>query len=139
MSEITTIGLDLTKNIFQVHGVDETETVVVVKRLRRNQIIGFFAGLPRHAASAAVRAIISSSMERRRRLDKKARRNASVRHSGSGSTPGKCRPARLGRLIAFRSSWPKLCGREHCPAKSRCQWHPRRTPLDLFLPACRWQ
>jgi transposase len=46
MSEITTIGLDLAKNIFQVHGVDETGTVVVVKRLRRNQIIGFFAGLP---------------------------------------------------------------------------------------------
>jgi transposase len=46
MSEITTIGLDLAKNIFQVHGVDETGTVVVVKRLRRNQVIGFFAGLP---------------------------------------------------------------------------------------------
>jgi transposase len=46
MSEITTIGLDLAKNIFQVHGVDETGTAIVVKRLRRNQIIGFFAGLP---------------------------------------------------------------------------------------------
>ena len=31
MSEITTIGLDLAKNIFQVHGVDETGTAVVVK------------------------------------------------------------------------------------------------------------
>ena len=46
MSEITTIGLDLAKNIFQVHGVDETGVVVVVKRLRRSQVIGFFAGLP---------------------------------------------------------------------------------------------
>jgi transposase len=46
MSEITTIGLDLAKNVFQVHGVDETGTAVVVKRLRRNQVIGFFAGLP---------------------------------------------------------------------------------------------
>jgi transposase len=46
MSEITTIGLDLAKNIFQVHGVDETGMVVVVKRLRRSQVIGFFAGLP---------------------------------------------------------------------------------------------
>src|SRR5450432_2497032 len=45
MSEITTIGLDLAKNIFQVHGVDETGTAVVVKRLRRSQVIGFFAGL----------------------------------------------------------------------------------------------
>jgi transposase len=45
MSEIT-IGLDLAKNIFQVHGVDETGTAVVAKRLRRSQVIGFFAGLP---------------------------------------------------------------------------------------------
>jgi transposase len=47
MSEITTIGLDLAKNIFQVHGVDETGTTVVVKRLRRSQVMAFFAGLPR--------------------------------------------------------------------------------------------
>ena len=46
MSEITTIGLDLAKNVFRVHGVDETGTVVVVKRLRRGQVIGFFASLP---------------------------------------------------------------------------------------------
>ena len=45
MSEITTIGLDLAKNIFQVHGVDETGAAVVVKRLRRSQVIGFFASL----------------------------------------------------------------------------------------------
>ena len=31
---------------FPVHGVDETGIVVVVKRLRRSQVIGFFAGLP---------------------------------------------------------------------------------------------
>lgn len=47
MSEITTIGLDLAKNVFQVHGVDETETVVLRKQLRRGQVIAFFASLPR--------------------------------------------------------------------------------------------
>jgi transposase len=47
MSEITTIGLDLAKNVFQVHGVDETGTTLVVKRLRRSQVMAFFAGLPR--------------------------------------------------------------------------------------------
>ena len=46
MSNITTIGLDLAKNVFQVHGVDETGTAVVVKRLRRSQVSGFFASLP---------------------------------------------------------------------------------------------
>ena len=46
MSEITTIGLDLAKNIFQVHGVDATDRVVLRKRLRRGQVLAFFAGLP---------------------------------------------------------------------------------------------
>lgn len=46
MSEITTIGLDLAKRVFQVHGIDEAGTAVVRKRLRRGQVLGFFAGLP---------------------------------------------------------------------------------------------
>jgi transposase len=46
MNEITTIGLDLAKNVFQVHGIDKTDGVVIRKRLRRGQVLGFFAGLP---------------------------------------------------------------------------------------------
>ena len=46
MSEITTVGLDLAKNIFQVRDVDQTGTAIVIKRLRRSQVIAFFAGLP---------------------------------------------------------------------------------------------
>lgn len=47
MSEITTIGLDLAKNVFQVHGIDKAGNVLVRKRLRRGQVLGFFAGLSR--------------------------------------------------------------------------------------------
>jgi len=42
---ITTIGLDLAKNVFQVHGVDERGKAVLRKRLRRDQVIAFFANL----------------------------------------------------------------------------------------------
>ena len=35
MSEITTIGLDLAKHVFQVHGIDAQGTTVLRKRLRR--------------------------------------------------------------------------------------------------------
>ncbi len=45
MSEITTIGLDLAKNVFQVHGVDNSDAVVVRRRLRRGQVLEFFAKL----------------------------------------------------------------------------------------------
>jgi len=46
MGKITTIGLDLAKNVFQVHGIDEADGVAMGKRLRRGQVLTFFAGLP---------------------------------------------------------------------------------------------
>ena len=47
MSEITTVGLDLAKNVFQVHGVDAEGSTVLRKQLRRAQVLAFFSGLPR--------------------------------------------------------------------------------------------
>ena len=44
--EVTTIGLDLAKSIFRVHGVDTTGQVVVRRPLRRAQMLPFFARLP---------------------------------------------------------------------------------------------
>ena len=43
MSEDITIGLDIAKTVFQVHGVDGAGEVIVRKRLRRRQVVGFFA------------------------------------------------------------------------------------------------
>src|ERR1700675_1946298 len=43
---LTTIGLDIAKNVFQVHGIDAKEKVVVRKQLRRSQVIAFFKALP---------------------------------------------------------------------------------------------
>jgi transposase len=45
MTKVTTVGLDLAKSIFQVHGSDQDGRPVVRKKLRRGQVIGFFAGL----------------------------------------------------------------------------------------------
>jgi transposase len=47
MNEITTIGIDLAKNVFQVHGVDASGAVVVRKAIRRAQVLRFFEALPR--------------------------------------------------------------------------------------------
>jgi transposase len=46
MNEITTIGLDLAKHVFQVHGIDASGAPVVRKRLRRSEVLTFFARLP---------------------------------------------------------------------------------------------
>lgn len=46
MKQISTIGLDIAKNVFEVHGVDEEGAVVVHRSLRRRQVLGWFAKLP---------------------------------------------------------------------------------------------
>ena len=43
--QITTIGLDIAKNVFQVHGIDADEKVVVRKQLRRGKLMAFFEAL----------------------------------------------------------------------------------------------
>lgn len=44
--QVTTIGLDIAKLVFQVHGVDACGAVVVRKRISRGQLIEFFSALP---------------------------------------------------------------------------------------------
>ena len=44
--QISTIGIDLAKRVFQIHGVDQDGNVVLRKQLRRAQVLGFFAELP---------------------------------------------------------------------------------------------
>jgi transposase len=47
MGTITTIGLDIAKSVFQVHGIDATGEVIVRRRLSRVRVLGFFEKLPR--------------------------------------------------------------------------------------------
>ncbi|MFZ3584247.1 IS110 family transposase [Loktanella sp. DJP18] len=47
MSKIITVGLDLAKNVFQVHGADGAGRAVLRKKLRRMQVLEFFSQLPR--------------------------------------------------------------------------------------------
>jgi len=44
--QVTTSGVDLAKNVFQVHGVDARGKIVLRKQLRRDQMSTFFANLP---------------------------------------------------------------------------------------------
>ena len=46
MSEVSTIGLDIAKSVFQVHGVDVDGTVAIRKRISRAKVLEFFAALP---------------------------------------------------------------------------------------------
>src|SRR5205809_4416950 len=46
MKEITTVGVDLAKSVFTVHGVDALGRVVLRKTVRREQLVELIAGLP---------------------------------------------------------------------------------------------
>jgi hypothetical protein len=46
MQTITTIGLDIAKSVFQVHGVDGAGQVVVRRQLKRRSVLAFFQKLP---------------------------------------------------------------------------------------------
>jgi len=46
MQTITTIGLDIAKSVFQVHGVDAEGHVVIRRQLKRRYVLGFFQKLP---------------------------------------------------------------------------------------------
>ncbi len=48
--KITTIGIDLAKNVFQVHGVDAQGKTVLKKQLKRDQVASFFIQLELAAA-----------------------------------------------------------------------------------------
>jgi transposase len=47
VSEVITIGLDLAKNVFQGHGASSSGEVIFRRRLRREQVMTFFADQPR--------------------------------------------------------------------------------------------
>jgi transposase len=46
MQTITTIGLDIAKSVFQVHGVDAAGEVVIRRQLKRRSVLAFFEKLP---------------------------------------------------------------------------------------------
>ena len=46
MGEVTTIGLDLAKHVFQVHGIDAVGQIAVRRQLRRGELLKFFAKQP---------------------------------------------------------------------------------------------
>ncbi len=47
MPKLATVGIDLAKSVFQIHGVDEDGRVLVRRQLRRGQVLTFFEKQPR--------------------------------------------------------------------------------------------
>ena len=46
MQAVTTIGLDIAKSVFQVHGVDAEGNIIIRRQLKRRYVLAFFQKLP---------------------------------------------------------------------------------------------
>ena len=46
MQAVTTIGLDIAKSVFQVHGIDAEGNVLIRRQLKRRYVLAFFEKLP---------------------------------------------------------------------------------------------
>ena len=72
MQAVTTIGFDIAKSVFQVHGVDSVGQVIIRRQLKRRQVIAFFQKQKRpdassHAPSVHAPADLSDSEYKRPR------------------------------------------------------------------------
>jgi transposase len=47
MQAVTTVGLDIAKSVFQVHGIDAQGNVIIRRQLKRRYVLAFFQKLPR--------------------------------------------------------------------------------------------
>jgi transposase len=56
--EITAIGLDIAKRVFQAHGADVTGKAVLRRKLQRAEVLTFFASLPPCLVGCAFRSIV---------------------------------------------------------------------------------
>src|SRR5437899_11177428 len=86
ISDITTIGLDLAKNVFQVHAVDVAGSVVLRRRLRRSQVLALpscskSATSPRAKAITAVNSLSCSRFLHRGTRSRGKYRSRDPRHS----------------------------------------------------------
>ncbi len=54
MQAITTIGLDIAKSVFQVHGVDAEGNVILRRQLKRRHVLAFFQKLPPYLVVARI-------------------------------------------------------------------------------------
>jgi transposase len=92
MQTVTTMGLDIAKPVFQVHGVDDANQVVIRRQLKRLQVVAFFQKLP--ACLVGTEACASSHYW--------ARELQAPGHTMRSMPPAYAKPASDGR----RTTWP---------------------------------
>src|SRR6185312_877177 len=74
--QVTTIGLDIAKNVFQVHAIDAAEKVVVRKQLRRSQVLRHRSGSTASLFILRTEITLRNSVEMMRLMEPRGSPNA---------------------------------------------------------------
>ena len=61
MQRVTTIGIDIAKSVFQVHGVDAAGNILVRRQLKRRNVLAFFQEMPPCLVGIGLRHIVASN------------------------------------------------------------------------------
>jgi hypothetical protein len=91
MGEVSTIGLDIAKSVFQVHGVDADGAVIIRKRITRAKLLEFFGALP--ACLVGIEACPTAHYW--------SRRLQGLGHTVRLMPPAYVRPSLQGRALCF--------------------------------------
>src|SRR6516162_9370964 len=124
MGEVSTIGLDIAKSVFQIHGVDAGGAVVIRKRISGAKLLEFFAALPvcldglalRYAAVRAEIVAIEKRIHAWHRSSEESRRLEEI--PGVGPIVATALVAEVGDWNTFSSgrslaAWIGLVPRQH--------------------------
>ena len=95
ITTVATIGLDIAKNSFSVHGFDDAGHTVLTKDLKRGQVLAFFARLESSRAGAAAAYLT------RRLSAVELVRSARVRGASATLSRGRCAAARSARTQGY--------------------------------------
>ena len=124
METIATIGLDLAKNVFQVHCVDGVGTVIIKRQLRRSEVLKFFTRVP--TCLIGIEACGTAHYWGRELLK--------LGHNVKLMPPAYVKPY-VKRGHAWRCAPPQVyspgakrrlhAGRDQAPARTRCRRRPR--------------
>ena len=94
MQTVTTVGLDIAKSVFQVHGIDAKGDVIIRRQLKRRYVLAFFQKLP--SCLVGIEACASSHHW--------SRELTALGHTVRLMPPAYVKPTSNGR----RTTWPML-------------------------------
>src|SRR5258708_6210439 len=108
MQTVATIGLDIAKSVFQVHGIDAAGNVIIRRQLKRRYVLAFFQKLPPCVVGIEACATSHHWSRELKALGHTVRLTIAARLNRAAPCPARCASRRVGRR-GSSADWRKKC------------------------------